>query len=39
MSYEVRIVIIAMNGQGKRIKIQVHYECRRHATPAKPRVE
>ncbi len=25
--------------QGKRIKIQTHYECRRHDTPAKPRVE
>ena len=25
--------------QGKRIKIQAHYECRRHDTPAKPRVK
>ena len=25
--------------QGNRIKIQTHYECRRHDTPAKPRVE
>ena len=25
--------------QGKRIKIQAHYECHRHDTPAKPRVE
>ena len=25
--------------KGKRIKIQAHYECRRHDTPAKPRVQ
>ena len=25
--------------QGKRIYIQAHYECRRHDTPAKPRVK
>ena len=25
--------------QGKHIKIQAHYECRRHDTPAKPRVQ
>ena len=25
--------------QGKRIKIQAYYECRRHDTPAKPRVQ
>ena len=25
--------------QGKRIKIQAHYECRRHDTSSKPRVE
>ena len=25
--------------KGKRIKIQVHYESRRHDTPAKPRVQ
>ena len=25
--------------QGKRIKTQEHYECRRHDTPAKPRVK
>ena len=24
--------------EGKRIKIQAYYECRRHDTPAKPRV-
>jgi len=33
------IMPYAFTSQGKRIRIQSYYECRRHDTPAKPRVE